>query len=691
MKKNIAIFLAALLAVTATGCGDKKDSSSAPSSSSVPESSESAEVTTETTTESTTEVSTETDTEPPTETTTQHVSPIETVSSALGIQQTVDEVLALGISDENNVKFPLADFMQEGDKIKSFTFVIKSDNGSDIGEFKGGCGISVNSDCPSATDEGWYQSEDFSAPTEGAYGEITWNVPANITDYISPSGDVLFGYWWGNAKDIRVTEVICNIERVREIPCDGTVSQEVGDSVGYDDTDNTVRISTDFLPENAVPQAVTYNISSTGSFGKFTGGFGYECSEGYFQSEDVALFTDSSNISLTWILPDDAKYSAKDGELMLGYWWGEQPTAKVDSISVKYSIGGGSSKSSKPSTPVHKNNTGFRNSAEIVDDIKVGWNLGNTLESYNVNGKTGLATETAWGNPKAKEELIIAVKDAGFNAIRVPVTWGEHMDGDTIQTEWLDRVQEVVNYAYNNDLYVILNLHHDDGIWFNPTEAEYTDDSTKLKKIWEQISERFKDYGDTLIFEGMNEERTIGSENEWIGGTAEERAVVNKYQQDFVNTVRASGGNNAERTLIVTSYAASAEEVAMNDLKVPEDNNIIVSLHYYAPWKFAEGQTTVFGDAEKSELDNKFAVMKKKFIDNGIPLIIDEFGCVAKADDATRAEYYRYYLSQAKSYGIKCFVWDNGLSRGDSAYGLINRHSLEWNESILNGIIEGAK
>lgn len=688
MKRSIAIFLTALLAVTATGCSDSKEISSDSQSSLAPENSESMA---EEKTEPETEPSTEAETEPPTEEPTEppHVSPIETVSTSIGIQQTVNEVLAFWDKTGNNVKIPLADFIQEGDKVKSFIFVIKSDNGTNIGEFKGGCGISVTSDCTAATDENWYQSDDFTAPTDGAYGEITWNVPANIADFINPSGDVLFGYWWGNAKDITVTEVICNIERTREIPCDGTVSQEVGKDVAYSDSDNKIRVSTDFLPEDAVPQAVTYNISSTGAFRKFTGGFGYKCSGGYFQSEDAAVFTDSSSISLTWILPDDAKYSAKDGELVLGYWWSEQPTAKLDSISVKYSIGG-STASPKPSTPAH-GNKGFRSSQELVDDIKVGWNLGNTLESYDVKGKTGLATETAWGNPKASEELILKVKESGFNAIRIPVTWGEHMDGDTIQAEWLDRVQEVVNYAYNNDMYVIINLHHDDGIWFNPTEDEYEEDSAKLKKIWEQIAERFREYDDRLIFEGINEERTIGSENEWMGGTAAERTVVNKYLQDFVDTVRESGGNNSERTLIVTSYAASAEEVAMNNLKVPNDRHIIVSLHYYAPWKFAEGQTTEFGDAEKSELDAKFAVMKEKFIDKGIPLIIDEFGCVAKADDETRAEYYNYYISSAKSQGIKCFVWDNGLSKGESAYGLLNRHTLEWNETILNAIIEGAE
>jgi aryl-phospho-beta-D-glucosidase BglC (GH1 family) len=234
-------------------------------------------------------------------------------------------------------------------------------------------------------------------------------------------------------------------------------------------------------------------------------------------------------------------------------------------------------------------------------------------------------------------------------------------------------------------------MHHDDYIWFNPTEAEYSGDSAKFKKIWTQVADYFGDYGDRLTFEGMNEARTIGSTNEWMGGTAAERAVVNKYVQDFVDTVRASGGKNTERTLIISAYGACAEEVAMNDVIVPNDKNLIVSIHYYAPWRFASGEITTFGQAEKSELDAKFDSMKKKFIDKGTPLIIAEFGCVGIADDSTRKEYYNYYVSSAKKRGIKCFVWDNNKAKGEDGYGIIDRKSMKWNNTLLEGIISGAK
>lgn len=687
MRKFSAVFLTAVMLSGMVSCGEKKDSSSP-----VPVS-ESSETKTESEPSETSEPESETETEPITEAPTEHISPVETVSTQIGIQQTVNTTINV-TEGSNTLKLPLADFIEEGDKINSFTFVIYSADGANIGEFKGGCGISVNEDCISATDEGWYQSDDFTAPTEGTYGEITWNVPAGVADSISAAGDVLFGYWWGNAGSIRVSEVICSITRTREIPCDGTAEQNVSQNVSYDESDNTIRVTTDFLPAGAVPQAVTYNISSSGGFGKFVGAFGYSSSLGDFQSSDIAVMTDNSALSLTWIVDAQAKnYTAEDGEIVLGYWWSEQPSVSLDSVSVKYSLGGNTSSVTVPEknkTTPEKSESGFRDSSEIVKQMKVGWNLGNSLECYDTN-KSGTATETGWGNPRASEDMIKSVKNAGFNSIRIPVTWGEHMDGDTIQAEWLDRVQEVVDYAYNNDMFVILNMHHDDYIWFNPTDAEYAGDSAKLKKIWEQISDRFKDYGDRLIFEGMNEARTIGSENEWIGGTTAERAVVNKYQQDFVNTVRASGGNNSYRSLIVTAYGACAEEIAMNDIIVPNDEHIIISLHYYAPWKFSSGLSTEFGDAEKSELDTKFSSMKSRFIDKGTPVIIDEFGCVGIADDAIRAEYYSYYISAAKAQGIKCFVWDNNVKSGEDGYGILDRANLSWNETLLDGIMNGAE
>lgn len=700
-KKIIAVIAASVMALSFVSCNSKNNQesssdSSTSASSSVSESSESPE-------------SSESETEPVTEEeTTEPLAPThtETVLSTLGAQVTLSQTIQRE-DGSNTVSIPLSRFIQEGDVINSFTFVIYSGDGKNIGTFKGGCGISVTDGCSAATDEGWYQSADFSAQTEGTYGEITWNVPSEISSFINPGGDILFGYWWGNAGSIRVEEVICTYTRTCDLDILDTSSLDVRKSVGYNDADNTIKVAlADLIPESTqVPAAVTFNISSGGSLGKFTGAFGISCgdgcpgaSNGWYQSQDVAVFTDSSSLSLTWIVPAEiVKYVKQDGEVMLGYWWSDQSTISLDSVSVKYTWGDAAGSSSaqnvKPTEPARtdkpessSDSGDFRSAEEIVSAIKVGWNLGNTLECYNYSGWTQDG-ETAWGNPTTTEAMIKSVKDAGFNAIRIPVTWGDHMNGDTIDAAWLNRVQQVVDYAYDNDMFVILNMHHDDYTWFTPNEGEYAADSAKLCKIWEQLCERFGDYGDRLLFEGMNEPRTVGSAKEWSGGTPEERAVINKYEQDFVNTVRASGGNNAYRTLVVTSYAASIEDAAINDVIVPDDGNIIISIHYYAPWRFANGETNEWS---KSELDAGFRKLKEKFADKGTPVIIGEFGAVANNNDSTRKEFYEYYISSAKSCGIKCFVWDNGVESGESSFGLFNRNALTWNTEILQGIMNGA-
>lgn len=700
-KKLMSLLTAAVMMFSFAGCSDKDDKSD----SSADSASESSSSVSESSTE---DVSEE---ENVTEPTTEHVSPIETVTSTLGTQVTLNKTIER-TEGSNTCKISLSDFIEEGDIISSFTFVIYSGDGSNIGTFKGGCGISVSSECAAATDEGWYQAADFSAQTQGTYGEIKWDVPAEIRDYISSGGEVLFGYWWGNATSVRLDSVVCNFTRTRDLPVDSQVTIDINKSVGYNDADNTIKLPIETSAEGDIPQAVTFNISSGGSFGKFTGAFGISCSEdcpsatskGWYQSSDIAVFTDSSSLSLTWIIPDSVKeYVPEGGEIMLGYWWSEQANVTLDNVTIKYSNDGApSSSDTSENNPVKEessdennsdisaDNGDFRSAEEIVSAIRIGWNLGNTLECYDYKSWTNNA-ETAWGNLKTTSAMIKSVKDAGFNAIRIPVTWGEHMDGNTIDSAWMNRVQEVVDYAYNEGLFVILNMHHDDYVWFTPNDSEYSSDSAKLCAIWEQICERFEKYGDRLIFEGMNEPRTVGSPAEWTGGTSAERAVINKYEQDFVDTVRASGGNNAHRTLIVTSYAASADDSAINDVVIPDDDNIIFSVHYYAPWKFSNGDSKQFTESGKSELDNKFAQLKQKFISNGIPVIIDEFGCVAAADDNTRSAYYDYYISQAKSYGIKCFVWDNGVTSGESSYGIFNRGKLTWNETILNGIMNGAE
>lgn len=688
LTRIMAALTASLLAISAAGCGGKSKSSSSKKTS------RNTEGFTQAFTEADTSAFMELTSEmPSTEPVTKHISPVETVSAQCAVQYDADKTI-LRDDGSNTIKIPLSEFIEAGDKLSSFTFIVEA--GSNIGQYKGGCGISVTEDCP-AGKKGWYQCPDFTAPTQGTYGEIKWEVPAEIRDYIDPEGEIMFGYWWGNPTSLTVKQTICVFDRTRQLPVDGTLSIDVKKSAAHGGDDNTISVKTaDFLPENAILEAVEYKVSG-GPFGKFTGAFGYSSSSGSYQSPNTAVFTGDASLSLTWFVPDEAKaLTAEDGEIMLGYWYGDQPSATLDSITVKYSQGDGSIPVYIPPQELstdpagYQSEYGFRSASKIVSEIKVGWNLGNSLECYGYKSWS-TAAETAWGNPATTKAMVDKVREAGFNAIRIPITWGEHMSGNTIDAEWLTRVHEVVDYAYNEGMFVIINMHHDDYIWFTPSDADYEKCREKLINIWKQIAVSFADYGDRLIFEGMNEPRTVESEKEWQGGTPQERTVVNKYAADFVSTVRATGGKNSQRTLVVTSYAASAETAAMDDVVIPDGGNIALSLHYYAPWEFADGRSKVFDDAGKNDLKTKFSEIKSKFIDKGVPVIITEFGCVAGADTSVRAEFYDYYVRNARAAGIKCFVWDNNVFSKDSSYGIFHRGTLTWDDDLKDAIINASR
>lgn len=331
---------------------------------------------------------------------------------------------------------------------------------------------------------------------------------------------------------------------------------------------------------------------------------------------------------------------------------------------------------------------------EFVKNIKIGWNLGNTLDCTGSWINNDLDHETAWGNPKTTEEMIKAVKKAGFNAVRIPTSWGEHLDSkNNISKEWLDRVQTVVDYAYKNDMYVILNTHHE-GWWFVPSK-DSKETSERFTSIWKQIAERFKDYDEHLIFEGLNEPRTEGSAKEWSGGTAEERKVINKYNKLFVETVRKSGGNNKLRYLMITPYAANIDGPAINDLEVPDDSRVIISVHAYRPYNMAlnTGSTvSSFTDNDKKELDSMFKGLNDKFISKGVPVIIGEFGSLNKKNDDERAKLAKYYVSAAKKAGVPCFWWDNGNDGSGEAFLLLNRKTAKMeHDKIVKALMEGLK
>nr|ABW39343.1 glycoside hydrolase family 5 [uncultured bacterium] len=330
-------------------------------------------------------------------------------------------------------------------------------------------------------------------------------------------------------------------------------------------------------------------------------------------------------------------------------------------------------------------------------NIKVGWNLGNTLDAVKFGSDLTVSDlETAWGNPVTTTGHITAIKNAGFNAIRIPVSWAKCADADfNIRADWMERVTQVVNYAVENDMYILLNTHHDESI-FKFTNKEKDASINAFRKIWMQIAVNFQNYDEKLIFEGLNEPRTRGSSAEWNGGTSAERANLNDHYAVFVKTVRACGGNNNKRFLVINTYAASGEAVAMSGLKIPADtaqNKIIASYHAYEPYYFAlhEGSNSVktWSQSKLSDttpITSRIAQANSTFINKGIPVIIGEFGALNRDNEPARAAWVEFYVKSAAAKGIKCFWWDDGGN-----FKLYDRRNdTFYFPQIRDGLIKGA-
>lgn len=314
---------------------------------------------------------------------------------------------------------------------------------------------------------------------------------------------------------------------------------------------------------------------------------------------------------------------------------------------------------------------------KAVAAINAGWNLGNTLDSCGewiglyTDGKPS-SYETAWGNPVASKKLITAVKKAGFNAVRVPVTWAEHIDDrGNIDKEWLDRVQEVVDYVLSQDMYCIINVHHDAGAdgWLEASAECYKKNSKKFAVLWKNIAVRFRDCGGKLIFEGFNE--MLDSNNSWTDAKANDAyKAVNDFNQLFVDTVRKTGGNNAERNLMVQVYSGSCSEKALAGFVLPDDkakDHLIIQTHNYDPQGFTASDaswttmTDKWGTAsEKAYFDELFARLDSFAKKQGAPLVIGEFGADFKDNNSSRKLYAECFVNAASSRGIKCFWWDTG-------------------------------
>lgn len=328
-------------------------------------------------------------------------------------------------------------------------------------------------------------------------------------------------------------------------------------------------------------------------------------------------------------------------------------------------------------------------SQQLVEDMTFGWNLGNTLDvcqadrdgdgKINEHVEAGeKVDETLWGNPKATKELFTSLKKNGVNAVRIPVTWRDHMDSNgNIDREWMDRVQQVVDYAYSQGMYVIINVHHDGGgdpkfgAWIiEESQKDYNIFLKKYKNVWKQIAERFKNYSDYLIFESMNE---VGFDTLYNKNKADAYNLINKINQDFVDIIRATGGNNAKRHLLIAGYYTDIERTCDSLYKMPDDKaeRCILSVHYYTPWDFCtcDIKHTWGTNSEVRQMETLIGKMKKNFVDKGIPVIIGEYA--ASGSDLSSCIFFIEKLNKLCSdYGIATFIWDSGSQ--------VNRKTYKW-------------
>jgi endoglucanase len=336
------------------------------------------------------------------------------------------------------------------------------------------------------------------------------------------------------------------------------------------------------------------------------------------------------------------------------------------------------------------------NALTLAKKLGLGWNLGNSLEACS---GTDSASETSWGNPKVTAKLIAAIKKAGFKTIRIPCAWSGYIDDpDTyhISDAWLARVREVVGYAIDADLYVIINTHWDGG-WLeeHPIVADQAAVLAKERAIWAQIADYFKDVDEHLLFAGMNEVR------DGYGTPSDDNIAVHQaYLQAFVDTVRASGGNNELRNLVIQGYRTDIA-LTVDHLTLPKDKTpgrLFVEVHFYDPWDFTgeggdvylwgqkyKGSDHVSSWGQEDWVDEAFGRMKTNFVDKQYPVILGEFGVIfrtsldadeqAKHEDA-RKNYLHYVTKVAYSLGITPIYWDNGAT-GDKGSGLFNRATGE--------------
>jgi len=329
---------------------------------------------------------------------------------------------------------------------------------------------------------------------------------------------------------------------------------------------------------------------------------------------------------------------------------------------------------------------------DFVSQMDFGWNLGNTLDVCNadrnddgkIDENSTIVDETLWGNPVATKELFQSLKDDGVDSVRIPVTWRDHLDeNNQIDEDWLNRVQEVVDYAYDLDMFVIVNIHHDGGgdpdfgAWIRSASTNKDGILDKYTTIWTQIADRFKDYSDKLIFESMNE---VGFDDL---SQSDAYSLLNEFNQTFVDLIRQSGGNNANRYLLIAGYWTDIDMTLSKYFVMPTDtsNRCILSVHYYTPWEFCTtNKNTTWGTpSEIKVMENQVQKLVDNFINYNVPVIIGEYGVGYGTEVDSQVLFCETFVKLCHDNGIPTFFWDSGAE--------VDRNTYEWRTpSILEAI-----
>jgi len=360
--------------------------------------------------------------------------------------------------------------------------------------------------------------------------------------------------------------------------------------------------------------------------------------------------------------------------------------------------------------PAPADTTGMsHNAQQIASSIRIGFNIGNTMEA--------IGGETAWGNPLVSNALIQAVKQAGFNAIRLPVAWDQYADQKTgqISATWLARVKQVVQYCVDNDMYVLVNIHWDGG-WLekNITADKKDAVNAKQKAYWEQIATTLRDFDEHVMF---------ASANEPDAPDAAATAVLMSYHQTFVDAVRATGGRNAYRVLVVQGPQTNIELTVKLMPTLPADKvsgRMMAEIHFYEPFNFAlmtkdetwGNQAYYWGAPNHSTTDTKrnptwgeedyvdahFASLKTTFVDKGIPVVLGEFAAQRRTNltgDAlalhlqSRNYYHTYVVKKAVANGVVPFFWDIGAPDDQSGSIFDRRTTQVRGQQTLDALMAG--